>query len=291
MTVTTPPRSLIDVVRLSTGYLEHRGCESPRLDAELLAAHALGVSRIDIYLQFDRPLDDAELSAIRELVRRRGSGEPIAYITSEREFYGRPFRVSPAVLIPRPETETLVERALVAARAAGPGARIADLGTGSGCVALTLAAELPEVTVVATDVSEDALAVAAENAERLGLSGRVTLHHASWAEGLQGPLDVVVSNPPYITLAEMAELDPGVRDHEPEIALTAGEDGLDAFRALLTSLTVRPGWLGLEVDPRRAGAVADLVRQRWPGTEAQAVNDLTGRPRVVETVPVPPPSG
>src|ERR1700722_16606403 len=159
---------LIDIVRLSTTYLGDHGSSSARLDSELLCAQALGLRRIDLYLQFDRPLDEQELTSIRELVRRRGKGEPVAYITGTREFYGRPFTVTSDVLIPRPDTETIVERALVALRVGdGRTARVADLGTGSGCIAITLAAEVPGTEVVATDISAAALDVARANAEQL----------------------------------------------------------------------------------------------------------------------------
>jgi len=154
-------RTVLDVVRLSTTYLSEHGSDSARLDSELLVAHALGIERLGVYLQYDRPLADHELDTIRTLLRRRGRGEPIAHLTGRREFYGRSFRVTPAVLIPRPETETLVERALKVARELGGELRIADLGTGSGCLACTLAAELPGATVIASDLSAAALAVAA----------------------------------------------------------------------------------------------------------------------------------
>jgi release factor glutamine methyltransferase len=285
----TTVRTVMEVVRLSTGYLQGRGSGSPRLDAELLAATALGVRRLDLYLQFDRPLDETQLSAIRELVRRRGDGEPVAYITGEREFYGRPFSVSAAVLIPRPETETLVDLALKRIRAVsqvGRVLRIADLGTGSGCVALTLAAEIPAATLVGTDLSEAALAVAAANARRHGFAGRVELVAGSWADPLRGrEFDVVVSNPPYIPSAELAALAGDVRDHEPALALDGGEDGLDAYRALLPSLAaiLAPGgWAAVEIDIRAAASVSTLARDALgPGLRIVGHDDLSGRPRVL----------
>lgn len=285
----TTVRTVMEVVRLSTGYLQGHGSGSPRLDAELLAATALGVRRLDLYLQFDRPLDEAQLSAVRELVRRRGDGEPVAYITGEREFYGRPFSVSAAVLIPRPETETLVDLALKRIRAVshhGRAPRIADLGTGSGCVALTLAAEIPAATVVATDLSEAALAVAAANARRHDLAGRVELIAGSWADPLRGrEFDVVVSNPPYIPSAELAALAGDVRDHEPALALDGGEDGLDAYRALLPSLAaiLAPGgWAAVEIDIRAATSVSTLARDALgSGLRILGHDDLSGRPRVL----------
>ena len=285
----TTVRTVMEVVRLSSGYLHEHGSASPRLDAELLAATALGVRRLDLYLQFDRPLDEVQLAAIRALVRRRGDGEPVAYITGEREFYGRPFAVSAAVLVPRPETETLVEVALLRMRAMSGALRpprVADLGTGSGCVGVTLAVEEPRAAVVATDLSDAALAVAAANARRHGVEERVELVAGSWAEPLRGrEFDLVVSNPPYIPVAELASLAVDVRDHEPGLALDGGEDGLDAYRALLPSLAAilaPDGWAAVEIDIRAADAVSALSRQAFGGDLVVTVhNDLSGRPRVV----------
>jgi release factor glutamine methyltransferase len=277
-------RTVLDVVRLSTTYLSEHGSDSARLDSELLVAHALGIERLGVYLQYDRPLADHDLDTIRTLLRRRGRGEPIAHLTGRREFYGRSFRVTPAVLIPRPETETLVERALKVAREQGGELRIADLGTGSGCLACTLAAELPGATVIASDLSAAALAVAAENAEALGVAGRVLFVEGGWAEGLVAGLDLVVSNPPYVTSAEMEELPRDVT-FEPRLALDGGADGLDAYRDLLLAAAERaPGvcWMGLEVDSRRAAAVTELARGIWPEAGIVIVQDLAHRPRVVE---------
>ena len=277
-------RTVLDVVRLSTTYLSEHGSDSARLDSELLVAHALGIERLGVYLQYDRPLADHDLDTIRTMLRRRGRGEPIAHLTGRREFYGRSFRVSPAVLIPRPETETLVERALKVAREQGGELRIADLGTGSGCLACTLAAELPGATVIASDLSAAALAVAAENAEALGVAGRVLFVEGGWTEGLVADLDLVVSNPPYVTSAEMDELPRDVAC-EPRLALDGGADGLDAYRDLLPAVAERaPGvcWVGLEVDSRRADAVAELSRGIWPAAAIVIVDDLSHRPRVVE---------
>jgi release factor glutamine methyltransferase len=277
-------RTVLDVVRLSTTYLSEHGSDTARLDAELLMAHALQIERLGVYLQFDRPLTDDELDTVRTLLRRRGRGEPIAHLTGRREFYGRSFRVSPAVLIPRPETETLVERALKAAREQGGELRIADLGTGSGCLACTLAAELPSATVIASDLSAAALAVAAENAEALGVADRVLFVEGGWTEGLVADLDLVVSNPPYVTAAEMEQLPRDV-SFEPRLALDGGEDGLDAYRALLPAVAERARgvcWVGLEVDSRRAEAVVALSRDLWPAASIVIVDDLARHPRVVE---------
>ncbi len=278
---TTP--TLIDIVRLSTTYLGDHGSSSARLDSELLCAQALGLRRIDLYLQFDRPLDEQELASIRELVRRRGKGEPVAYITGTREFYGRPFTVTPDVLVPRPDTETLVQRAVASLRDR-PGAqlRVADLGTGSGCIAITLGAEVPGMRVFATDVSAAAIEVARANATSLGVD--VELVECSWADALDGSYDLIVSNPPYVTSEELAAVDRDVRDFEPRSALLGGDDGLDAYRALLTSIRdhVSAARLMLEVDPRHADAVAALVGDTFPGAVASPVPDLTGRTRVLD---------
>ncbi|MFN2581625.1 MAG: peptide chain release factor N(5)-glutamine methyltransferase [Candidatus Dormibacteria bacterium] len=279
-------RTVIDVLRLSTEYLAQHGSTSPRLDAELLMAHALRVRRLDIYLQHDRPLHEGELTAARALVRRRGQGEPVAYIVGEREFYNRAFALTPSVLIPRPETETLVELTLRRLREHGDDVvRIADLGTGSGCIAVTLAAEVTTVQACATDISDDALAVALLNAHRHGVQNRITFFHGSWADMLTEPVDVVVSNPPYITTDELESTDRDVREFEPRDALDGGADGLDAYRKLLRSL---PGVVGagalllFEVDPRRASAVAGLIAERFAGARTSVHCDLGGQDRVVE---------
>ena len=276
----------MEVVRLSAGYLESHGSDSPRLDAELLAATALRVRRLDIYLQFDRPLDEEQLTAIRELVRRRGDGEPVAHITGEREFHGRPFTVSPEVLIPRPETELLVDLALQRAADRGDGVRIADVGTGSGCIAITLAAGCPGAEVTATEVSAAAMAVASANLRRHGLTHRVELLSGSWCEPLAGrTFDIVVSNPPYIVTAEIDTLARDVRHHEPVLALDGGADGLDAYRAMFPSIAAvlaPTGWVAVEVDTRAAGVVQSLGREAFgEQTRGTVHNDLTGRPRVV----------
>jgi release factor glutamine methyltransferase len=276
-------RTLLDIVKLTSTYLGDHGSTTPRLDAELLVAHALGLRRIDLYLQFDRIVDEEQLAAIRTLVRRRSAGEPIAYLTGTREFFSRSFEVTPDVLVPRPETETLVAGVLDELLHRR-GATVADLGTGSGCIAVTLAAERDDLQLIATDISEAALAVAHGNAARHGVDGRVRFAQGSWGSALDKTVDVVVSNPPYITTEEMAHLPSDVAGFEPRIALDAGADGLDSYRHLMASL---PGRLGpgglilLEVDPRRAAAVAQLISATFDGASARIVDDLSRRARVV----------
>ncbi len=282
----TVRRTLLDVVRLSTTYLGSHGSVTPRLDAELLAAQALGMRRLDIYLQFDRPLDAADTSAIRSLVLRRGRGEPVAYIIGRREFYGRPFAVTPAVLIPRPDTETLIEAVLNWARHRDAALRILDIGTGSGCIALTLLAEIPDAVAVATDISEAALQVARDNAGALGVLARVELRLGSWAEPLadSDEFDIVVSNPPYVLAGEVETLMPDVRDHEPRHSLVDTGDGLQSYREVIriaaSHLGAR-GMVALEVDPRRAAQVVELAATTWPDTSVRLCQDLSGQDRVV----------
>lgn len=214
-----------------------RGLDSPRLDAELLVAHALGVDRVRLYLDFERPLVAAERAAVRALVERRRKREPVAYILGERAFYGRMFHVGPAVLVPRPDSETLVERALEILPKDGT-ARVVDVGTGSGCLGLTIAAERPGAHVTLVDISEDALRVARQNAERLGVMDRVTLLRSDLFAAVpvpEGGFDLIVSNPPYIPSADVETLMPDVRQHEPRLALDGGRDGFDCVRPLVAA--------------------------------------------------------
>ena len=237
-----------------------RGIESPRLDAELLVASALGIDRIGLYLDLNRPLLERERDAIRPLIARRRQREPVAYILGHRDFYGRSFSVHPDVLIPRPDTETLVEHALGHIPADAP-CRVLDVGTGSGCIAVTIAAERALASVTATDISEAALEVARVNAESLGVAERIRFERADLV-GAAGPFDVVVTNPPYIPSSELEALQPEVRDHEPTRALVGGEDGLDVVRALLTAcqgVTRSEAHMLIEIGAGQAGSVTELT--------------------------------
>ncbi|HKU36652.1 MAG TPA: peptide chain release factor N(5)-glutamine methyltransferase, partial [Polyangiales bacterium] len=202
------------------------GIGTSRLDAELLVGNALGLSRVQLYLDLDRPLDASELARIKALVVRRRKREPIAYITGQREFYRRSFEVSPAVLIPRPDTETLIERALQLLPADST-AQLLDLCTGSGAIAVTLAAERPGTRVVATDVSEQALEVARRNAERHRVSERVEFLRGDLFGALPdgARFELIAANPPYIPEGDLAGLQPEIREHEPQLALASGSDG------------------------------------------------------------------
>jgi release factor glutamine methyltransferase len=242
------------------------GLGTPRLDAELLLAHVLGCDRIRLYMDMDRPLSPTELAAARELVVRRRKREPVAYIRGEREFYRRAFEVTPAVLIPRPDTETLIERAL-ALLPSDREARVLDLCTGSGAISVTLAAELPLATVLATDISEAALEVAARNAKRHAVNDRVQFHHGDLYAALPANerFDLIAANPPYISDAAYATLAQDITAHEPRLALTSGADGLDVLRRLCAETEawlVPGGTLLFEIGHDQAEAVQALLAAR-----------------------------
>ncbi len=218
--------AVLDILKKTTEFLAAKGVEHPRLDAELLVGHALGLKRMQLYLQFERLLAEAELDKIRPLVRRRAQREPLQYIIGETEWFGLRLKVDPRVLIPRPETEYLAER-LVQLPGLAP-RRILDLGTGSGALALALARHWPESQGVAVDKSTDALALARENAVMLGLDGRVAFVESDWFGALPagGRFDLIVANPPYLTSEETGAAAPEVRDHEPRGALVSADEGL-----------------------------------------------------------------
>lgn len=269
-----------EVVRASSEYLAGRGVPSPRVDAEHLVAKALGLARLDLYLQFDKPLTEAELASCRELVRRRGRREPLAYILGEWGFRRLTLRVDRRVLIPRPETEIVVERCLVLlADLAQP--EVLEVGTGSGAIALALADEHPGARVTAIDASADALSLARENAELTGLAGRVTFLHHDLFAGLPGDsYDLVVSNPPYVDPDELPTLQPEVREWEPRQALV----GRGATEAVAESAgeALRPGgWLVLEVADGAADRVSALLASVG-FADVRRTKDLAGRERVVE---------
>ncbi|MEM7434102.1 MAG: peptide chain release factor N(5)-glutamine methyltransferase [Myxococcota bacterium] len=271
-----------DVIQWSAGDFRTRDLDSPRLDAELLVAEALGTDRVGLYLDLDRPLDDTEKAAVRALVLRRREREPVAYILGYRDFFGHRFGVNEAVLIPRPDTETLVERALACIPEDEP-LRVLDVGTGSGAVALSVAAARPKASVTATDVSPAALAVAIANAQSLGLTANVDFREADIVDDLP-PFDVVVSNPPYVTREELAELEPEVRDHEPTLALVGGDDGLDVIRVLVdrvAAVTREGADLLVEVGVGQADRVIELASRIHPWASVASYPDLQGVDRVV----------
>jgi release factor glutamine methyltransferase len=261
----------------STEYLARKGIDSPRLDAERLLAHALGLSRLELYTAFDRPLTEAERAVARAAVQRRGRREPLAYVLGEWGFRRLVLRTDARALVPRPETETVVERVLaLVERVEEP--TIVDVGTGSGAIALALAQERSDAKVTATDVSPDALALARDNATRLGLA--VELVQTSLLDGLRGPFDVVVSNPPYVHASEVEDLEPEVRDWEPrEAVVDAGQT--DELVAAACAALGAGGWLVLECHEGRAAETAAKLDAAGYA-EVRITPDLTGRERVVE---------
>jgi release factor glutamine methyltransferase len=286
-----------DVLRWTTSRFEERGIATPRLDAEILTAHALSLPRVQLYVQFDRPLTPTELTAIRESVKRRQAGESVAYVIGKKEFWGLDFAVDARVLVPRPDTETLVDEALArvgktppAGEVAEPATvptppRIADVGTGSGAIAVTLAKTRPDASVFATDVSPDALAVARANAERHGVL--ITFLEGNLEAPLipLAPFDLITANLPYVPTAEIAGLAPEVRA-EPVGALDGGPDGLELVRRLITAapvLLAPGGALVLEVGAGQAQATARLCEAAGL-TDVRVRRDLGEIERVVSAV-------
>jgi release factor glutamine methyltransferase len=281
-------QQLLEILRRAERYLADGGVERARLEAEHLLAHVLGCSRLDLYLQFERPLDEAELEPFRELLRKRRQRVPCQYLVGETEFYGVPFAVDERVLIPRPETEHLVEAALARLRTPEAGAErvVYDVGTGCGCVAVAIAHEAPQCRVTASDASAAALELARANAERNGVTDRVTFVEGNLFEpyAQEPTADVIVSNPPYVSQAEWDELPDEIRLHEPRAALDGGPDGLCVIRELVAASPgyLKPGgWLLLEVGHTQAAAVKELMAVTGALDELGTVRDYSGIERVV----------
>ncbi len=274
------------VLNWAVPFLKGKGVESPRLDVECLLARVLGCDRLRVYLQFDRPLSADERATLRDWIARRARREPLAYLLGEKEFYGLPFIVNRSVLIPRPESEMLVEEAKKVLEVLPPEERtLLDLGTGSGCLALSLAAALPDLRVWALDQSGDALATARQNAQRHGLEDRVVFRQGSWWEALLPPdptqFAVIISNPPYISEGERGEIAPEILEYEPFVALFSGESGLVDYQAIGMGLEARlapGGWAFLELNSN----LSDKIEALWAHWEGRRVlRDLQGLPRVL----------
>ncbi len=276
--------SIGGAIRRGAAALRAAGVDDPRGDARRLLAAAMGVAAERLSLGERDAVPEAALRRYEDFLGERSARRPVAQITGERRFFRHRFRVTSDVLDPRPETETLVVRALAA-----PFARVLDLGTGSGCILLSLLAERPGATGLGTDVSAAALAVAEANAARLGVSGRTAFREADWFDGIdvaEGRFDLIVANPPYIALDEMAGLAPEVRDWEPRAALTDGGDGLSAYRAIAAGAGrhLAPGGrLLVEIGPAQGAAVAEMFAAAGL-VQVAVVPDLDGRNRVVEGV-------
>ena len=261
-------------------FFREKGVPNAKLDTDILIAHSLGIKRLDIYLDLDRPLTEAQLTVLRPLVQRRASREPLQYIIGKTEFYGITLKVDPRALIPRHETEELIE--LIVERLETPPARILDLGTGSGAIALALASKYSDAEVTATDQSNEAITLAKENALALNLSSRVTFIKGNWFEPLDegARFDLIVSNPPYLTEAEMQTAEPEVIDHEPHNALASGQEGLDDLGLLFKSVPrhlAEGGLLALETGIGQADAIKAMALE--VSLHGQSVEDLSEHPR------------
>ena len=272
------------ILKWTEQYFGTRGIDSPRLDAEVLLSHVLGKERIYLYVHFDEPLEAPELAAYREYIKQRVARQPVAYIIGRREFMGLSFKVTPAVLVPQPDTEILVQAALDRL-AAKPAARIADIGTGSGAIVLSLLYYRKELQASAVDISADALAVAAENAASLGVAERVMFCEGDLLAPLAGQqFAAIVSNPPYIPTADIAGLAPEVRTAEPMGALDGGADGLVFYRRLVAdapALLASDGFLAMEVGIHEAAPVAALAQASGAFARTEVLKDLAGIERVV----------
>ena len=272
-----------EIIKKTTDFFAAKGVESPRLNAELLVGHALGLKRMQLYIQFERLLTEAELEKIRPLVRRRAQREPIQYILGETEWFGLKLKIDKRALIPRPETERLAE--LVTEIVSAPPARILDLGTGSGALALGLAHRWPEAQVVAVDRSVEALALARENAVLLTLDGRVSFAESDWFSALpaDAPFNLIVANPPYLTEAETAAAEPEVRGHEPHSALVADNDGLADLGKIIAAappFLAVDGLLALETGIAQHAELSRLcIAAGFSRVESK--QDFTGRDRFV----------
>lgn len=280
--------TILRLVEWGTSYFRKKKIDSPRLTIELMLCHVLHLKRFDLYMQFDQPVLEEELLQLRSMIKRRVAREPLQYILGEAEFHGRTFSVQPGVLIPRPETELLVDEALRRTKSL----RCLDVGTGSGCIAITIGLERPETEVVAIDLSQEAIEIARQNAEQL---------HAKLVEFQQvdffddeavknlGSFDLIISNPPYVSTNEMTELQIEVRDHEPQIALTDGDDGLSFYRRfveLSPLLLRRDGEIFLELGYGMAEAVEQMFERE--GFQVEVYRDFDQIERILRAHPQPP---
>jgi release factor glutamine methyltransferase len=278
---------LTDVLSEATAFLKSRGIFDPRLNAERLLAHLLDLKRIDLYLQFDRPLAQSERDAYKALLRRRADHEPLQYIIGVAEFMSLPFRVTPDVLIPRPETETLVERILEDAKTETIHT-ILDIGTGSGCIAISLAANLKDVRITALDASKAALEIASRNADLNGVQDRIQFIERDIQTGpeFESRFDIVASNPPYVALDEWDRLDPEIRNFEPRLALCDESDGASFYRVIVEKskfLLQKGGRLYLEVGDTQGERVRNLLVEAG-FSDVEIFQDLNQIHRVVRAI-------
>ena len=272
------------VIQWTTEHFQKKGLDNPRLEAEVLLAYLLEMDRMGLYLNYDRPLKEEERTAYREMIQRRLAKEPLAYIVGSKEFWSLCFAVNPECLIPRPETEHLVEEAVRIGKGLKPPLRVLEIGQGCGAVAIALATELGEAQIVAIDISAGACSLAQANAERHGVTGRIRFVVGDLFPRGEGPFGLICSNPPYIPTAEIPALAPEVRDYEPLTSLDGGEDGLRFFRRIAqgaSALLVAGGWLLLEMGQGQAPQVAAILQEQG-FTQLDLIPDLAGVKRVIK---------
>ncbi len=260
--------------------LAEAGVDSAALDARVLLRHVLGIGAATLYLRLEEPLTAAQDVSFGALLDSRALGQPVAYLTGHREFYGLDFRVTPATLIPRPETELLVEQAI---HLVPPSALGVDVGTGSGAIAVALAMHRPDVSVLAVDVSHEACSVARHNAVAHRVEGRVTVARASLLNAVNGPIQAVLANLPYVPTGDLAHLSAEVRS-EPVLALDGGMDGLDLYRHLwreINDMAMKPVCILCEIDPRQLAPMRELASHAAPNHQVDVIEDLAGTPRIM----------
>ncbi|QXD24281.1 peptide chain release factor N(5)-glutamine methyltransferase [Opitutia bacterium ISCC 51] len=272
--------TLLEVLEKSTDFLEQKGVQDARLSAEWIMAESLGLKRLDLYLQFERPLKEEELGGIREGIRRRSKREPLQYILGNVEFYGVTLKTDARALIPRPETEYLIELLHTKYLNREP-SRILDLGTGTGAIAIAMLHTFPDAEAVAVDRSEEALRLASENAEAVGVSDRLSLSQSDWFENVTGEFEVIISNPPYLTDEEMQSAEPEVSQYEPTQALHAGKDGLNDLSQIVDEslgYLVDGGVLALETGIAQHDNL--ITQAKGQGfTSMESIKDLARLPR------------
>ncbi len=288
-----PEWTILKILQWTTGYFSSHQIDSPRVTAEILLAHCLGIQRIDLYLRHDQPLNQNELAAFKSLVRRRIHREPVAYITGEKSFWSLDLRVTSDVLIPRPDTECLVDTAIgVLPRRLDPDAAalprtVLDMGTGSGAIVLSLARERPGHIYFATDISFRSLTVARNNARRFGMESHIHFLVSDWLSAFAPGrirMDLIVCNPPYIPSGDIETLEPEIRCHEPRLALDGSSDGLEPYRRILqqaTSMISPAGTMLLEIGWNQKEAILEICRQFPEYRRARIIQDDAGHDRVL----------